>query len=68
MWGCNLSEIEAIFGEEASFRFTKLVKPFLDNGKIIEKEDVYFLTDEGKLFADGIASDLFMEPENSSKG
>jgi hypothetical protein len=29
---------------------------------MIEKTGIYYLTDEGKLFADGIAADLFLEP------
>ena len=68
MWGCDLSKIEELFGVDAVSRFAKQVEQFLPDGRIIEKNGVYYLTDEGKLFADGISSDLFMESEDGTKG
>jgi oxygen-independent coproporphyrinogen III oxidase len=61
MWGCDINRIRRDFGEETASRFSLLVSRFLESGYLIEKEGVYYLTDEGKLFADGIASDLFVE-------
>lgn len=61
MWGCEVGKIRNDFGPETSARFSSLVSRFLESGEMIEKEGVYYLTDEGKLFADGIAAELFME-------
>jgi oxygen-independent coproporphyrinogen III oxidase len=60
MWGCRLDRIREEFGEEFGSRFSVLVSRFLESGLMDEKEGIYTLTDEGKLFADGIASDLFI--------
>jgi len=68
MWGCDLSKIRDLFGEEVASRFIQLARQYLINGMLVVKDGVYFLTDEGKLFADGIASDLFMEPEDGPQG
>lgn len=34
-------------------------KKYIDSGKLVLKDDFLILTNEGKLFADGIAADLF---------
>ena len=34
---------------------------FIDEGKMILKDDKLILTKEGKLFADGITAELFIE-------
>jgi oxygen-independent coproporphyrinogen III oxidase len=60
MWGCDLNRIRKEFGEEFVSRFSFLVSRFLKSEQMIEKEGIFYLTDEGKLFADGIASDLFV--------
>ena len=49
------------FGNETASRFSSLAASFIESGQMMEKNKVYFLTDEGKLFADGIASELFLE-------
>ena len=36
-------------------------KKFIESGKLILKENKLILTEEGKLFADGIAAELFVE-------
>ena len=61
MWGCDVRKIRNEFGPETEVRFLSLVSRFLESGEMIEKDGVYYVTDEGKLFADGIASELFME-------
>jgi oxygen-independent coproporphyrinogen III oxidase len=61
MWGCDLHKIEKEFGDKFASRFLSLVPRFLISGHVIEKQGIYYLSDEGKLFADGIASDLFMD-------
>lgn len=51
--------------EELGVQNQKLVarsQKFIDEGKLILKENKLILTREGKLFADGIAAGLFVEP------
>jgi len=67
MWGCDSRKILNDFGEEAEKWFIVQVARYLELGYVFEEKGVYFLTDEGKLFADGIASDLFLEPQKSAE-
>jgi len=62
MWGCDLNTIDERFGKEVAAHFSRLAYRYLTSGQMIEKTGIYYLTDEGKLFADGIAADLFLEP------
>ncbi len=43
----------------SSEKFRKEAEKFIAGGKLIREGDKYLVTDEGKMFADGIASDLF---------
>jgi oxygen-independent coproporphyrinogen III oxidase len=61
MWGCDLSILRRKFGETLADDFSKRAMKYISNGKMNEEGGIYTLKDEGKLFADGIASDLFME-------
>ena len=62
MWGCDTRKIRDIFGDKTVTWFALHVARYLQSGDVFEKEGIYYLTDEGKLFADGIAADLFLEP------
>lgn len=62
MWGCDPGKIRKEFGEEFEVRCSGSAARFIESGDMVEKEGIYYLTDKGKLFADGIAADLFMEP------
>jgi oxygen-independent coproporphyrinogen III oxidase len=58
IWGCDPAEIKKLFGEGALTHFKKQLTPYQNcisevNGKIL-------LNKEGRLKADGIASDLFL--------
>jgi oxygen-independent coproporphyrinogen-3 oxidase len=59
-WGCNVEKIERDYGESYSHNFLKNVKKYLDSGIMLMKDNNFILTDEGMLFADGIAADLFV--------
>jgi oxygen-independent coproporphyrinogen-3 oxidase len=61
MWGCDLKTIAKQFGEKPVDHFSKLASRYLQSGEMIERSGIYYLTDEGKLFADGIAANLFLE-------
>lgn len=59
-WGCDLEHIRNVFGKAYSDSFRKLSQKFIHEGKILKKGNKFFLTEQGKLFADGIASGLFI--------
>ena len=60
VWGCDTVHILNVFGKEYASHFILKVKPYLEKGHLFCEGTKYFLTDEGKLFADGIASNLFI--------
>lgn len=60
MWGCDGQKIISDFGWTIYDYFKKNILPLIGKGLIIEDSGVYFLTDEGKLFADRISSELFV--------
>ena len=59
-WGCDIRKMEADYGDRYAVHFLKNVKKHLDSGIMLIKNNNYILTDEGMLFADGIAADLFL--------
>lgn len=62
-WGCTAEELKAL-GEGFWAHFRREAMPFLQNGLVSEQEGVYRLSRRGKLLADRIASDFFVdEPE-----
>jgi oxygen-independent coproporphyrinogen III oxidase len=60
MWGCDTGVIRERFGENLVDYFSSRALKYISEGKMQENRGIYTLTDEGKLFADGIASDLFL--------
>jgi len=58
-WGLSLEKVYSKWGEEQRKRITIKAESYLLSGKMQEKDQVLKLTNEGKLFADGIAADLF---------
>jgi len=67
MWGTNLTKIEADFGE--LFKADTLINmlPFLERNWLIHQDDHLKLTPDGKLFADHIASELFLIADDHNK-
>lgn len=59
-WGCDVEKIERDYGKSYAHNFLKNVKKYLDSGIMLMKDNNFILTDEGMLFADGIAADLFV--------
>lgn len=58
MWGCDTMEMRNLFGEELTSHFVKRIS---EKAGFIEKiNNIYTLNLNGKLRADGIASDLFV--------
>jgi len=60
MWGCDAEHIENIFGKYRRLRFELEIETLVNQGKVFKQSCIYRLTDAGKLFADGIASALFI--------
>ena len=60
-WGCNLDYISNVFGEEFQQHCKNSARPYLDSKKLKMIGSILLLTDDGKLFTDGITADLFYE-------
>ena len=60
MWGCNLEKIICKLQITNYDLIMKRAASFVQQGWLTEHGGVFFLTDEGKLFADLIASELFV--------
>lgn len=61
MWGTNLNYITINFGIELTTKVLQQVQPHIAKNWIYVKDNTMLLTNEGKLFADGIAASLFTE-------
>ena len=59
IWGCDAEEIKLLFGESIHSHFLKTVEQKRTDFEI--NNGVYTLTPQARLFADGIASDFFIE-------
>ena len=59
VWGCDTVHILNVFGEKYESYFLRKALPFLEKKHLYHEGTKYFLTDAGKLFADGIAGELF---------
>ena len=63
IWGIDLEKIKSDFGKQYTEETLKQIKPFIENGKLLQRHNSVKLTDIGKLFADGIAASLFTANE-----
>ena len=59
MWGVDVEYIRNNFGEKYAEKFEKGVQKHISSRKMYQKGEKYILTDNGMLFADGIAAELF---------
>jgi oxygen-independent coproporphyrinogen-3 oxidase len=59
--GLDLAWIVSRFGEREANELQRAGKPYIDSGKMRFYNNHLLLTKEGKLFADGIAAELFFE-------
>jgi oxygen-independent coproporphyrinogen-3 oxidase len=57
--GLDLKLVSKRFGENASHKLQAASKKYIDSSILKNQYSKLILTDEGKLFADGIAADLF---------
>ena len=59
-WGCDVDYIRQNFGDKYAQKFENGVKKHILTGKMFQKGQKFILNDNGMLFADGIASELFV--------
>ena len=64
MEGQDLNFVRKKFGRERSRKLQELTNKFQVTGKTKMQNSTIILTKEGKLFADGIAADLFFEDKD----
>lgn len=60
IWGADLDYILGNFGERYAEKFKNGVQKHILNGKMTQKNQNFILNADGMLFADGIASELFV--------
>lgn len=61
MWGSSLQKIELSWGARAASDLKKASQIFIEKKWLTQENETILLTDEGRLFADHIASELFFE-------
>lgn len=61
IWGFDLSLAASRWGVGPVGKIQREAKQYINKGLITKKDDKLVLTDKGKLFADGISSDLFVD-------
>lgn len=59
IWGCDVNEINLLFGEKIKDHFLKIVNE--KKNDLEENNGVYTLTTTARLYADGIAADFFID-------
>jgi len=59
-WGCDVEHVSKCFGTKYRSYFEKNIRPYVTDGRIVNKNSHFTLTEEGMLFADGIAAELFV--------
>jgi oxygen-independent coproporphyrinogen-3 oxidase len=61
MWGCDLNYLEKYFGNELRIQVLTKAEKYLEKEQMTNNNSILQLTDNGKLFADGIATELFID-------
>jgi oxygen-independent coproporphyrinogen-3 oxidase len=64
MWGVDLTQIANVYGKFFVNDTLKNIKPFIERGWLQQQENILRLTADGKFFADYVASELFLSPED----
>ena len=60
-WGCNLEQVTVLFGKTYSDHLIRSSAKYIIEQKLEQRGAVLYLTRQGKLYADGIAADLFVD-------
>ena len=61
MWGIELNKFSSDFGKDALQYLEQQSISYINKGYITRSDDTIALTRNGKLYADGIAADMFLE-------
>jgi oxygen-independent coproporphyrinogen III oxidase len=64
MWGTSLDHISKEFGKEYLRHCLAEADEYFSSGMLVRRQEHLYLTEEGKLLADRVASDLFYIAEN----
>jgi oxygen-independent coproporphyrinogen-3 oxidase len=64
MWGTDLKKIENEYGQIFLTETLNNIKPFIQRNWLIHQKETLTLSQDGKLFADYIASELFLIDEH----
>ncbi len=67
MWGLDLQKIASDFGKLFETETRNQMKPFVEKGQLRLDGNIIKLTADGKLFADGIAAELFVDYDLNQK-
>jgi oxygen-independent coproporphyrinogen-3 oxidase len=59
-WGLNINELSEILGSDFYTNNQNTIQKFINIEMIEHKDNILLLTKKGKLYADGIASELFV--------
>jgi len=59
VWGCDIRLVRQEFGEQYASQLLAGSKKFIADKSLTQKGEYLFLTNKGKLFADGISAELF---------
>lgn len=59
-WGCQLTKVSEGWGSDAVKHIHNTIAPFVNKGWLLLQDDILKMSNAGKLFADYIASELFM--------
>lgn len=60
IWGVDVNFIEGTFGEQYKNHVELQIQKYLISEDVLKQQNIYTLTSHGKLFADGISSDIFI--------
>jgi oxygen-independent coproporphyrinogen-3 oxidase len=60
MWGVDINHLQKLSGEASVLQFKEAIQSHIHKGWVKFSGDHYILTRAGKVFADGIAADLFL--------
>jgi oxygen-independent coproporphyrinogen-3 oxidase len=63
IWGIDLEKFSSSFGNEALQHLKEQSHSYLEKGFISHTNGTISLTQNGKLYVDGIASDMFLEED-----
>jgi oxygen-independent coproporphyrinogen-3 oxidase len=60
VWGIDLNQIKTQFGGDFQNILKMNIAPYLASNMVLESNNLYTLSEEGKYLADKISSDLFV--------